>query len=1133
MAIDYKTIVYALSPSVSGDFAYFSSSNALDSLQFNNGANWSVQTGTITPTNTSGVNLLNISAINYGAIGAVWYFGKTEKFDTLAFQFTGNTDNTSARTTTWEFWNGSSWEAMAQSGTSQRIGVPTGQMDFENNSQYIFKINPQVFNTWSTTTVNGSSSLYFIRVTIGGSALTTASLQSVSAFNHYEKFGNYRFDNILTTLDDAAFTDRTLEGRSAVTNAFTFTANTTAARLYIGSTQNDIAGIRWSLGTGGATGNGVWEYWNGSAWTAIPEWVYGTLTTNQDDRERLLTTNVTTIIFTNLSDWAATTVNGINRYWIRFRVTVVYTTQPQFTILVPLKAIDLTRTIYIPEQTNRSFSSVFAKLHVYNPINATHSKITMRGRLGSNNYEFLSVGEALNPAGTFQSIGGKIFSTTANDGAFTDETGDASDSGTNDITVTNSINANIYFCYPNENIWKQNEHIIQINSNGAFTGGVVAWEYWNGATWTSFSPLFIQIDKDLNFTASGSKNIIIPILPNWTATTVNSFTGYIFRRRITSTYSATSTWTNIAISYPGFNSTGYTNGGENIAHSFHVDLTNMFNSQFTGASQTIDLHFAMENFTSFLGDFPIINAELYITYSAETQATQIKTVYIPLDSSSSVLTSSLQSIGTNQIPQLSTYLPEASKVIRNFYIVMTGQEILNTNISTEYRMKVGSSQERFTGAFTSTAFTSNNIKCVYVDDSINTSTTHDLQMAVSSRHNGFRNWAMYAVVTYEYNAASTTRTIQSLILPFETASTTLPQDDPTYAENIRKNFFIEEPGTIDNANVGCYISFGDVDSVNIAVREKSESNFTTVTWSAPTLTNGCFRYGWKLPSQSFVRGKNEIGVDMYIPYISSPDCYYISGYFIVNYHSDVATQGIEKHSKTVFLLHTVQRINQFRNYSLNTLTTPLSAWFANNIGIHGEMLNISSSNSTYSQDIRYILENPNNTNKKAVFGAGGLITEANEVKFGDVITEDRDVIKKYPGDLHDHRGVDLYNGGRFMTEYGISTVIGASYFVIAQHEITFTVSGNVIGYSGNGGGLTVNFYDHITAEKLFSVQTAIGGSFSGIWYDNTREVVCDVYDPVLDKYVESAPGIAGTDTFDLDFTTGGTGGGTTSYAFIS
>jgi hypothetical protein len=1126
-----------MTPSVSGDFAYTSANNALDMIQFNNGANWSDQSANITPRSTAGVNLLNIGGINYGAVGAVWYFGKSETFDTLSLHFAGNTDNTVARTVTWEYWNGSTWTTLAQSGSTQEIAVVTGQIDIENNTHYNFKINPNIYSTWATTSVNGSSSLYYIRATITVSALTTANLQSVSIYDHVTRVGNTRFDIVYTTTNDVAFTDVTRAIRSNSSGAVTFTANTTNARLYMGSNSNNINSILYSLSTAGAGGDCAWEYWNGSTWASIPFITSGPLSSFYSAKESLLAGNATTnILFSDaLANWTTTTVNGVSMYWLRIRVTSTYSTNPIFQILLPLKTTQISRTVWIPESTNRTIQSAFIKLHLYNPTNSAISRIYARGRFGTDSFSRLEVGDSTTPQGTFSSIGGKVFSTTANDAVFTDVTNDASDSGSNDVSITNSVNANIYFCYPNDAVWTKRENYLLITPQATHSGGLVEWEYWNGSAWTSFEPICYSVDKHLNFGSSAnSRQIIIPVLSNWTANTVNGFTGYNIRRRITQTYSSTSSWTSVAISYPGFNSTTYTNTSENNATSVFIDATTLFQDTFTGSSQTFDFEIGYSTISAFLGDLAVTSGELFITYGSDTQNTRIKSVIIPLTTIDNTgLSNSLNSIGSNELPDLASYLPEASKVMRNFYIVVTGNDQCSTPMTYELRMKVGSAAERYSIGITSGQVTGNTVKLIYTDDAISTGSAQDIQMAISARHLNFRNWSMYAVATYEYDASTTTRTINTLMLPFETSSTTLPQDDPNYPEKIRKKFFIEEPGTINNVRVGAYIYFNDVSSPVMNIKDMSESTYKTVSFIDNQRAGG-FRYGYRLPTGTLIRGRNEIGIDIYGSATGAitPSCWYTCGYFIVNYHSDVFSGGIEKHNKVISCIHQFQKVNAFRNISMNRLVNPLSEWFMNDFGLMGEFYFATVANTTLSVDTRFILENPNNTEEtKAVFGAGGLTYEASDSMFYDVIVGDRDKVKKYLGDAHEHRTVDLFNGGRFITEYGYSTVIGGSQTITSCHEISYTVTGSVIGYSGNGSGLAVTFYDDETGEKLFEATTAVGGTFSAVWYDNTRPIVCDVYDPTLDRYEESSPGIAGTDIFTMDFT-GGSGGGTTSHAFI-
>lgn len=57
----------------------------------------------------------------------------------------------------------------------------------------------------------------------------------------------------------------------------------------------------------------TWEYWNGSAWTA--------LTNVTDGTSNFATTGAQTVTWTMPVDWAKTTVNGFNRFWVRARIS--------------------------------------------------------------------------------------------------------------------------------------------------------------------------------------------------------------------------------------------------------------------------------------------------------------------------------------------------------------------------------------------------------------------------------------------------------------------------------------------------------------------------------------------------------------------------------------------------------------------------------------------------------------------------------------------------------------------------------------------------------------------------------------------------------------------------------------------
>jgi hypothetical protein len=78
-------------------------------------------------------------------------------------------------------------------------------------------------------------------------------------------------------------------------------------------------------GTAGTVGDGIWEYWNGSAWAALTGVTDGTsgFTAAVADGQLL--------VFTQPSDWAAQVINGsASLYYIRFRITTVYTVDPVY-----------------------------------------------------------------------------------------------------------------------------------------------------------------------------------------------------------------------------------------------------------------------------------------------------------------------------------------------------------------------------------------------------------------------------------------------------------------------------------------------------------------------------------------------------------------------------------------------------------------------------------------------------------------------------------------------------------------------------------------------------------------------------------------------------------------------------------
>lgn len=115
--------------------------------------------------------------------------------------------------------------------------------------------------------------------------------------------------------DGGVLTDETAASNDAVANDMTLLPAVPAVNdaYYFGSAgMFDILTV--NIGTqGNWTGTGTWEYWDGDSW-AVPNG----LVDNTLDFEA--GTGNYDVTYTCPDDWQQTTVNGVNLYWLRYRV---------------------------------------------------------------------------------------------------------------------------------------------------------------------------------------------------------------------------------------------------------------------------------------------------------------------------------------------------------------------------------------------------------------------------------------------------------------------------------------------------------------------------------------------------------------------------------------------------------------------------------------------------------------------------------------------------------------------------------------------------------------------------------------------------------------------------------------------
>lgn len=123
------------------------------------------------------------------------------------------------------------------------------------------------------------------------------------------------------------FGDQTANFNDAAVNYLPFNASETVADYAAFGMASTFGKLTFSNvgGTQGAGGVVVWEYWNGSAWTALSGITDGTsgftaaLGAGQ------------TVTWTIPSNWASNALNSVTAYYVRARLTTVYTTNPSYT----------------------------------------------------------------------------------------------------------------------------------------------------------------------------------------------------------------------------------------------------------------------------------------------------------------------------------------------------------------------------------------------------------------------------------------------------------------------------------------------------------------------------------------------------------------------------------------------------------------------------------------------------------------------------------------------------------------------------------------------------------------------------------------------------------------------------------
>lgn len=322
----------------------------------------------------------------------------------------------------------------------------------------------------------------------------------------------------------------------------------------------------------------------------------------------------------------------------------------------------------------------------------------------------------------------------------------------------------------------------------------------------------------------------------------------------------------------GENAPDTTQGG---SYGWVHNFTSHFEANFgSGTSQTCQVGVQINT-----QDTHAVSAKLYITYQYddEGQTTKVKTVRIPLESPTTDLTASLTEIGTNQVPQLSTFLPEASIVYRNIWFEVAANDD-RADSATDFALELSLDAEAGAsfGTWEMAQLGSRWILVYWVRDDMTTSAAHAFK-ARTTTATRMTTLNVELCVTYEYDEPTTSTVLQSLrmIMP-QFFNRTAQSDSLANGYRSELKFMIEEPATITLKQSGVAFRFGSLNfgTLSLSVRAGGQSarSYTVLPTTSSIYGTGGYGLTHRIDSGgaqgagiSLARGENTLRFDVYQP----------------------------------------------------------------------------------------------------------------------------------------------------------------------------------------------------------------------------------------------------------------------------
>lgn len=521
------------------------------------------------------------------------------------------------------------------------------------------------------------------------------------------------------------------------------------------------------------------------------------------------------------------------------------------------------------------------------------------------------------------------------------------------------------------------------------------------------------------------------------------------------------------------------NGGENFSYAWTADFTSYFTTNWTGTAMTCDCRVTINTSTAGSRNCSV---RLLITLEFEdTEATHVKTVWIPLNAPVGALATTKPGTATDTIPALDTYCPENGKTFLQTVVVLQGNTEGNGAVDKSISFEIDTN-----GVFTSGLIElGTTVDVWHRQSSVQSFTTnaeHDFFLWGSTAD--FDHTQAYLVVTYSFTPSGTTSILNSLQLPMEFSGGFGGTTSGDYQRGERE-LWIQEPATITTQRVALLLYWNQATAISGLQMRIGTGSFVAYTSVATVLGGVCGAMIRNDSAFTLARGRNTLNCDVYST--DTADLGYNSaGVWLVNYTSGVPTNGIWAANHTVewplYVLGTAASAAQVI-VAATAPVIPEASYFLTSIGVK----HIYTSNGT---------GNPMGVHvgvERLASGEGGMMWEGVYEAFGGADPESgiyiaystaRSIFNRWPGD--DASRLDIETARRWRIQIG-GACAGHNYLamLMTYHSITFTAADSISGFTGT---VDLHLHREASGEKVLTSSRSGDGAFSFTWYDNTEEL---------------------------------------------